>query len=344
MTSTLYPLGGVELGAPMMFVAWFNPNNPESKSGRKLWVLTYNSVASPSTLVFEVAVIDTSKGTGQGGQVYINPALGTTAIVQYTSALNTDNSGTLLFTTNTPGGNLSLTTGASPFVTGSGAGNPPAPVNLTQTAAQPWTNPYSFLTGVQYTLSNASNVNAMWYYNSGSTTSPSYKPLYTPVGILPIIYYFGCTSNAVGRSEGLGPVLTLAYCSISGKQNDPKGPCAGSKIPISGWTDQTDCVNGQSYSYCPVGTYCSGTCKSTCADDGNVCRYVPNTQGNSYECQPANPTGTGTTVKVWLIVGIVAGIIIFIALIFIFRSIFHKKDKDDGLDMDPELDSVADQV
>lgn len=332
--TSLYPLGPIAIGQPVMIVAWL----PIKAGGKPnvLWVLTYDAGASPSTLVFQIATTFTTNA---------NPITVTTAgltALQYITAVDST-TGYYTFTTGLPNANISLS--GSNVVTG---GATATPVKFSQSAFQPWTG--SLLTGVQYNMAETKNgSNVGWSFAEGYT-----GPQNTiKVGVLPTSFFYGCqakTSNAITLT---GDVLVMAYCSISGQLlGNPKGGCTGPKTPATGaWTNVSDCFDGVSYGYCPVGSTCgTNNCKTTCPVDATnsltqVCQYNPNTDGNAtYACQDVVPAGASTGVKIWLIVGIIGGIILFIILIFIFKSIFHKKNKDDGLDMGKDTDSLVDGI
>lgn len=324
---SIFPLGGVDVTQDSVIITYWDG------SKKNLWVLADSGGQGASKVAFQnpITVNSSSKVSYDTSVVPL--------VYKVVLSSPESSSASATFTQVGGTGNLdlavvNLSTGV--LVTGDSTA---ATFVVTQQSFQPWNNPPSLLTGTSYKFTTTDSVNASWEFldNNGN---PSVKIV--SVGFLPISYFYGCTtSGGSSTSQSVSEVVTLAYCSLSGQLQRP----VCSQIPTtSAWVSQDDCVAGNVYSYCATGTSCSGTCKSQSCSSGQQCLLGTD---KSYSCGDSsgnNPSGSSSS-KLWIVIAIVVGVVALIALVFIFKLIFGKKNKDKteakGLDDDNDFEDEA---
>lgn len=324
---SIFPLGGVDVTQDSVIITYWDG------SKKNLWVLTDSGGQGASKVAFRnpITVNSSSKVSYDASVVPL----------VYKVALSSPDSSSASATFTQVGGTgaLDLTTvnlSNATLVTGDTTA---ATFVVTQQSFQPWDNPPSLLTGTSYKFTTTDSINVSWEFldNNGN---PSVKIV--SVGFLPISYFYGCTtSGGSSTSQSVSEVVTLAYCSLSGQLQRP----VCNQIPTtSAWVSQDDCVAGNVYSYCAAGTNCSGSCKSQSCDSGQQCLLgADKTYGCSDGSGDSPPSSNSS--KLWIVVAIVVGVVALIALVFIFKLIFGKKNKDKaaakGLDDDDDFEDEA---
>lgn len=191
----------------------------------------------------------------------------------------------------------------------------PSTLKMSQPLFNNWLPPNIFLSSVNYTIFNSSG--GIGYIQISPITNPTEAPLTIPANniiILPIIWYFNCTSD--GRYDIINqPSNSLInwFCLV-----DPNiSQCSNITLAPGGWTNLSDCTNGVVYNYCAVNAICgTNNCNGPCPSFYDNCEY----SAGNYSCtfDPDNLiNGRTWYTSPYFIGSIVATIIIIIVLIIL---------------------------
>lgn len=193
------------------------------------------------------------------------------------------------------------------------------PIYLSQNVYTPFSSPELILSSVLYSIYGGSSFEPLM------VTLPDTTTVIMPIIVVPTSYFSGCSSGNSTPISDFNRVMNTTYCSHFNSTW-----C--SSINSEAWVSQVECREGISYTYCPNGTTCNGTCKSACLKDNSdpLCTH----NGSSFECSDRKPnviivnsSKTPTTPvepsDTWWIIAIVITIVIIMAIII--YSLYHSK-------------------
>lgn len=143
------------------------------------------------------------------------------------------------------------------------------PIFLTQNSYTQFSSPSMILSSVPHRIfGGSSNTNIQVTLDTGSVVT-------MPIVLVPTSYFSGCTSGNTQPISDLQSVLNVTYCS-----HFDRSWC--STVSQEAWVSQSECLIGNTYTYCVNGVSCSGNCNSACMNSsaGAVCDF----QDGSYVC------------------------------------------------------------
>lgn len=188
------------------------------------------------------------------------------------------------------------------------------PIFFNQGTYADFSTPSLILSSVPYRVFGSSaNIALQVRLEDGTTTA-------MPLIIVPTTYYQDCSSGNTSTVTSIQSIFNTVYCSHFDQT------WCSSGVDRNGWVDESDCLVGNTYTYCVNGTSCTGNCKSACLD--SPINYTCDYTGNAYECLQLNinedvlTPSSGSTAPLapvedsgWTIIIIIVGIIIVILLI-----------------------------
>jgi len=190
----------------------------------------------------------------------------------------------------------------------------PATIKMSQSLFANWFPPDIFLSAVIYSMFNSNGATAGILTSppgtggTGGTTIPANNII-----ILPVLWYFNCTSS--GRYDVINqPINSIInwFCVVS---PDIQG-CNNINITKSGWTNLSDCIVGNNYSYCPTGHLCgNNNCNGPCSVIYDDCNF----SSNNYVCV-FDPTKFFADTQWWespYFIGAVVGVFVIIIILII---------------------------
>lgn len=187
----------------------------------------------------------------------------------------------------------------------------PGNVKMSQPLYANWFPPDIFLSAVTYTMYNASNGATAQIHTAPSLTSSTVPA--NDIVILPVWWYFNCTSSGSYQyiNEPLNSVANWVCLAATGTTG-----CSGLSIASGGWTNLSDCMVGNKYTYCTSGNICGNSnCKGPCSVIYDDCNF---SSGN-YVCV-FDPKKYFTDTKWWespYFIGAVIGIIVIITILLL---------------------------
>jgi len=152
-------------------------------------------------------------------------------------------------------------------------------IKMSQSSFATWAPPSIFLSMVPYTIFSSSGSPASIFSSIPGTggTGPSIPA--TNLIILPVLWFFNCTSSGSYDSISTPPSSIVNWFCLS---NPSISGCTGLEIAPSGWTNLSDCTAGDFYKYCPTGNLCGNSyCKGPCPHPFYDCNFV----NSQYVCQ-----------------------------------------------------------
>lgn len=239
-----------------------------------------------------------------------------------TSALNgsflpifmSSSSGSPVIQDTTNGGGIGF---RSDGITIGNALNPPS-IKITQTQYTPPNPPGLFLSNVIYTIYN--NIGDIATVLTSPSTSSS-TILANNIIILPVLWYFDCTTNGNYYTINT-PENSLINWFCLNSDNSPTECQNMSLAPDLTWTNIPECIQNVNYQYCTYDNLCGeqNNCNGPCSNTNDICEIQ--SPSNVFGCT------SGSSVINWTPIFI--GILIFLAItivIFVVLGIFflHRK-------------------
>jgi hypothetical protein len=203
-------------------------------------------------------------------KVYTNPTSGSTLntalsqIITFRLGFAGDS---YLFVTNTTPSQY-LVTSSNVLVLSAGPPIQAQSLYLNQNTYTQLGSPSLLLSNVSYMVTNEAGVVQVRLADGNLVTMS--------LLVVPTTFFRDCLSGGNPVTD-VQSVMNLTYCS---RYN--QSWC--STVPKQGWTTESECLEGNTYTYCPNGTTCSGNCKSAClsSPEAEVCVL----QAETYECIP----------------------------------------------------------
>lgn len=191
-------------------------------------------------------------------------------------------------------------------------------------------SPYILLSGGTYTFSNSTSDLKVNYINTNGNPSTITTVLY-PIALTSYFSQGSGSARVCVTNTDIIKALQIFYCSWCRTTSfSCEGFCISDGIPVQSWTTANDCSNNFSYTYCPTGTYCSGTCYAQCANGKNCALSVGKQQmicagSSTLPLAPLVPAQNTiplvplliTSWWLWVIVAIII-IILIIMLIYLY--------------------------
>lgn len=187
------------------------------------------------------------------------------------------------------------------------------PIFMSQGSYTRFSDPSIILSSVPYKVYGGSNnTNLTVRLDDNSTVSMLLM-------LIPVAFFTGCTEGNNQPVVDTQTLMNTTYCS-----HENQTWCSG--VAKEAWVEQSDCLIGNTYTYCVNGVSCTGNCNSAClnAIPGSVCTY----DGSEYQCvvpeavvvvnNTNNLTTSSDTGWSWWVILIIIAIIIFVVILIAF--------------------------
>jgi hypothetical protein len=193
------------------------------------------------------------------------------------------------------------------------------PIFMSQGSYTRFSDPSILLSSVPYKVYGGSNSTNLTVRLDDNTTV-SMMLMFVPVS-----FFTGCTAGNNEPIVDTQSIMNVTYCS-----HENQTWC--STVAKEGWVEQSDCLVGNTYTYCVNGVSCNGNCNSGCFNSipGSVCTF----NGNQYECvvpeavivvNNNNLTTTTTDGTSWWVILIIITIIIFVVILIAFAYRYQRR-------------------